>query len=89
LSDNVVSLTLRANTGVCAAHIFLIMVKSFLGVDLKTGGKIILAICLIENLIIYTIVAMRSNLKVNDYYNEFMEVPVVNAKIGRDNNHFN
>ncbi|KAG5678715.1 hypothetical protein PVAND_008363 [Polypedilum vanderplanki] len=58
------------------------MVKSFIGIDLKTGGQIILSIYLIENIIIYTIIAIRlNNSKVNDRHNEFILVPVVNTKI--------
>jgi hypothetical protein len=60
------------------------MVKSFLGIALKTGGQIILSIYLIENIIIYTIVAIRSNSRVGDYNHEFFDVPIVNRKIGKE-----
>jgi hypothetical protein len=56
--------------------------KSFLGVDLKTGGYVILTIYLIENLLIFIITAIRSNMKHDPSKDEYIVLPT-DIKIGK------
>lgn len=56
--------------------------KSFLGIDLKTGGYVILTIYLIENILIFLITAIRSNMTHDHSTDEYIILPT-NIKIGK------
>ena len=56
--------------------------KSFLGIDLKTGGYVILTIYLIENILIFLITAIRSNMKHEHSNDEYIVLPT-DIRIGK------
>lgn len=62
------------------------MLKTFLGIDLKTGAKIILFIHLVENFVIFLVISIASTLKSKQHNqndnNDFIEIPLVNVKYG-------
>ena len=56
--------------------------KSFLGIDLKTGGYVILTIYLIENILIFLITAIRSNMQHEHSNDEYIVLPT-DIRIGK------
>lgn len=61
------------------------MMKTFLGIDLKTGGYVILGIHLVENILIFLITAVRSKMKYDHSADEYIVFPM-NVKIGNEFN---
>lgn len=58
------------------------MLKTFLGVDLKIGGQIILWLHLVENLLLFLVIALRTHVIPTNATREFIVI-LRDYKIGR------